>query len=488
MGSIKINFTYSPKLMEQLSQTSGLNIRDCFSEMIDNAKEAEGNDGLVEVSIAAPNHENGASIIVQDYGCGMDKDDLEFKFFRCGGGDDEKPGVHAKMGGRIAVSKLCEAPEAYAKIVTKKYGCKPIVALWDGKGDPDVNYLDDETIPNGTSITIYNAKVDAVDGESYKAFAAMRYSPALSNKFRLKINGEEIHPEDPLYPEIEDENGVSVIESYEKEVCGPKDGKTYTVKYHVRDLSPFYEKGTGVCKDGFTPHAWDCNDDGSCLLNENQKTGAFVKIDDIYVVCGGVSTPYIKRKDHPQMKGKRLVIEFPTGLAKQLSFQMNKSAGFVDIDRVTPLIPLFNDTSKAFERVIQNSVTRAKTEHEDEVRVYKNARVVPGTKRMVKFSVNNGVVLPKNVFAMKDESIDGFVYNPASSLLKPVSGSIKNFKVTAGVAESAYMAVMKTLEDVKKFQPKFNKDSHPRTTAVSARDQVLDYFKEMFEENFMSMS
>jgi hypothetical protein len=491
----RINFEvkYAKNLLKNLAEHSNFTIYDCITELVDNGKEATSNVGRVEVGIAAPNMPEGVTLLISDNGCGMNKEELEEMFFVCGKGDETKPGIHAKLGGRMAISKLCTCMKdnknpAYVVMVTKKEGYPAVKVVWDGEGNPTGEYISEtEKVPNGTTFAFHNVVVSMKDAEIYKGFASIRFCKAIENGLTLVVNGQELAPENPLYPEFDKEGEISKIFTGETLVVGPKDGKTYVVKYSVRDLSMFYSTDERRLNYGFMPHRWDV-EDGKCLINDREKMGAFVMVGDIMLVFGGVTSPYIHRIEHAQMNGKRLLLEIPDGLARQLNYQVNKSQGFVGFNRVHALRQLVNDMTNLFNSVIQGSVTRAKADHEREVREYKDVKVVSGTKNEVRFAVDDNMSMPKGVFAIKDNGSNKILFNPNSSLLTGVKANLKGFRIAAGVAESVYIAALEALEDTKKFQPKFSMDNHPRSISVSSRDQVLEYFKEAFENRFMMMT
>lgn len=492
----RINFEvkYAKNLLKNLAEHSNLTIDDCITELVDNGKEATLNVGRVEVGIAAPNLPEDVTLLISDNGCGMSKEELEEMFFVCGEGDETKPGIHAKLGGRMAISKLCacrkdDKKPAYVVMVTKKEGCPAVKVVWDGEGNPTGEYMSEsEKVSNGTVFAFHNVDLSLDDAEKYKPFASTRFCKAIENGFTLIVNGQKLTPENPLYPEFDKEGEISKTFAGETLVVGPKDGKTYVVKYSVRDLSMFYSTDEQRLKYGFIPHQWDRGKDGKCIINERERMGAFVMVDDIMLVFGGVTSPYIRRTEHAQMNGKRLLLEIPGGLARQLNYQVNKSQGFVGFNRVHALKQLVNDMTKCFENVIQGSVTRAKADHEREVREYKDVKVVSGTRNEVRFAVDDNMSMPKGVFAIKDNGSNKILFNPNSSLLTGVKANLKGFRIAAGVAESVYIAALEALEDTKKFQPKFSMDNHPRSISVSSRDQVLEYFKEAFENRFMMMT
>ncbi len=479
----EVNLKFSQDFPKNLAKYSNFKTRDSITELVDNGREAMGGTGTVKIAISGANI-GEMSFYCEDRGCGMSIEDVENLLSTYGIGDDEKIGVHPHMGGKNAMNCLFGNKKgAYASIITHKEGFDPIRVIWDGGPVLDGEILE-EDIPIGTSVSIYGTPLTPEDADEFKAFAAVRYSEPLSKGFHLIVDGEEITPEDPIYLSTPDPEGVEITFKGETEVYGPVDGLPYIVKYTARDLSYFVNPDNSVRE--LKLNSYDIDGFGNCRIKNNETSGVFLKVGDIFLVVGGATNPYIKRVPHNQMNGKRIVIEFPEALAKQMRIQMNKSTGFVEFERVSEMRTLIRDMSKIFEKAVQGSVQRGKKENEDAVLAYKDVKhLSDGTE--IRFKVNHDIEMSKNTFAIKQKD-NSYTFNPDSELLRPVSKSLKNFRITAGVAESIIAAFYDSVIEANKFQPSFTIGAHAKSVSVSARNQTLEKLTDVFKDKILSLS
>lgn len=493
--------SYSKNFSKKLSKYSGFSFRDCITELVDNAKESiQGTHGIINVGIAQPNFKNNLSMYVTDNGCGMNADDIREKFFTYGADNDKEGSMNASVGGKNACQKLMgDTTDSYTEIISKKNGSMPIKVVWDGSNEYTVKVLRNDECPedikeHGTIIAIYNSKLNDNDVDDAKKFLSIRYLDAIKNisnpnGLTVTINGETLEGEDPLYrnvPDIEDsENDTQLTVSFTETVSGPLDGKSYDVDVLMRDLTQFVDS-FNMPVNGFTPIGWDVDSNGNVRVKNSETSGIYVQVGDTIICAGAEISMFFKRKIHNQMNGLRILVKIPVALAKQLKFHFNKSKGFSDLQKERSFVKLTSRMAKEFEKLLQNTVNAALLKHEEEARDYKGVRTTEmGDK--IRFSVNNEIKMPSSMFAMKNNTTGGFMFNPESTLLRSASKNAKRFKDVAAIAESMMVCFYDTMYDISKFQPSFGVNSHPRSAAISARDQIVERAKQVFEEKFMTM-
>lgn len=492
---------YSKNFSKKLSKYSGFSFRDCITELVDNAKESiKGPGGIINVGIAQPNFKNNLSMYITDNGCGMNEEDIRKKFFTYGADNYKENSVNASLGGKNGCQKLMgDSSDSYTEIISKKEGSQPIKVIWDGSSEYTIRLLTNEECPeeikeHGTIIAIYNSKLSDNDVDDAKKFLSVRYFEAIksesnANGITLTINGETLEGEDPLYRSIPDtENSgsdVNLTVNFVETVSGPIDGKDYDVEVIMRDLTQFVDS-FNVPVNNFVPIGWDLDSNNNVRVKNAETSGIYVQVGDTIICAGAEISMFFKRKIHNQMNGLRILVKIPVALAKQLKFHFNKSKGFSDLQKERNLVGLRTSMAREFEKLIQNTVNAASQKHEEEAKEYKGVRVTENGNK-IKFSVNNGIKMPSTSFAAKDTTTGGFMFNPDSTLLKSAAKNAKRFKDVAAIAENMMVCFYDTMNEVSKFQPSFGVNSHPRSAAISARDQIVEYAKQRFEERFMTM-
>lgn len=492
------NVRFSKKFTKMLANYSGFSPRDIATELTDNAHEA----GATEVVVSMMEPHVDATLIVSDNGKGMDENDVHEKLFQYGEGDDEKKGIHAHTGGKNAIAAALTGEHDYAEIFTKKEGCKTVHVIWDGSNEYTVDKSDnyEEMDAPGTKILLYsslfNPNYTAIVVNEFKRYARIRYFfPLTEGSLTLRINGLEIKGEHPLYPELEDPSGVQTTFTAESEVIGPKDGVTYIVPQVARNLMYFWNEKAQQTRGGMVLHESDIDDDGNCLINNIDKSGVYIKVGDLIIVAGGTVRNYISRKEHNAMNGKRILIDMPVGLARQLQFHMNKGKGFSGFKSHPSLIGLSASMKETFEKAIQQGVQESIKEDTKKVAGYKNEKHIGDKKgkhtQTIKFKIlESDRQLPKEVFASRtkvDDGVDVIEFNRNSEVLSKIATKPKEFSTVANVIENMYVIVMETINDLNAFQPTYEKDDCARAASKNAKDQTLSKVKEVFIEKFLSL-
>lgn len=492
---------YSKDFSRTLSKYSGFRFRDCLTELADNSKESiEGPGGMISIGIAQPNFKNGLNLYIVDNGCGMSAEDIEKKLFNYGADNSKKGSVNASLGGKNACQRLMgDSADSRMEIFSKKDGSLPVHVTWDGSNEFVVGVLSEESCPDeikghGTIIAIYGSNLGDNDADDEKKFLSVRYLDVIKSEsnpdgITITINGETLKGEDPLYRDIPDidtgEDGAQLSISFTETVIGPQDGKNHDVGVLMRDITQFSDSRNAPI-NGFTPIGWDTDSNGNLRIKNTETSGVYVEVGDTIICAAAEFSMFFKRKMHNQMNGLRILVKMPVELAKQLKFHYNKSKGFSDIQKERSLVKLTSRMSNEFEKLLQNMVRITTQKHEEETRDYKGVKTTQ-TGDKIRFSVNNEMKMPSTMFAMKNNATGGFMFNPDSTLLRSASKNAKRFKDVAAVAENMLVCFYDTMYDISKFQPSFGLDSHPRSAAISARDQIVERAKQVFEEKFMTM-